>query len=93
MDDLVHPSLQVWGYAHKGMTLTERLDAINRLNIVNRELERCFRGEIDFFDWLDIAEYHGVDVDDFAESLHFGLISFYGIDSDDVSDTNFYLSG
>jgi hypothetical protein len=84
--------LQVWGNTQKGMTSNEIMDCLNRMDIVNKALERCFRGEITFMDWLDIADYHGIDVDRFLDSFERNLKIYHGIDVETIQPDYFYLS-
>ena len=90
--DIVPSILQVYGNPLEGMTLDERLDCLHRLNIVNKALEDCFRGEISFMDWLALAESHDVPVEEWLNSFDHNLKYCFGIDIDLISGDNFYLS-
>lgn len=84
--------LQVYANPQEGMTLNERLECLHRLNLVNKALEECFKGEISFMDWLALAESYDVPVEEFLDSFDHNLKYRFGIDVESIPNDYFFLS-
>lgn len=50
------------------------LDAIARYMVCVNGRDRFLRGEIDFFDYCDILQSQGVDVDAYADDIEWNLM-------------------
>lgn len=78
--DYLRTKLGFWASQDKGITTTESIARARGIFVCNNALEDCLLGKISFLDFLDICHIHGIDVDNYLDTLPFLLFDWVGVD-------------